>query len=385
MQPTAPNGRGWRKLIAIAAGMATAAVGAGVATAAGGGGIASPDPPVISGVVCISKCAGERQASVGARVRLEGRSLDSVSEVKFASANRRIAVTPATVATTSVEAKVPEGAVTGTVRVVGVSGDTADTPEDEPLEIVDDSRIPQSGDFKLTSAAATPHKTFYDGVKPPRVNYLFQGARPTDVQIEVVDRETAETVASFLDEDAQPATENRARWDGRTSGGGLAPNGKYKFRIGSVGGGKAETTEDSRFGFYRYRFPIAGKHDYGDGFGAGRNHQGQDVFARCGTTLRAARGGRVKFNKVHASAGNYLVIDGKGTGMDFMYAHMAERSPLKQGARVKTGQKIGQVGETGNASGCHLHFEAWSAPGWYDGGEALSKVTKLLKSWDRWS
>ena len=144
-------------------------------------------------------------------------------------------------------------------------------------------------------------------------------------------------------------------------------------------------TADSRFGFYKYRFPIAAKHSYGDGFGANRGHQGQDVFAKCGTTLRAARGGRVQWNKNHAAAGNYLVIDGKGTQSDFMYAHMLAPSPLREGERVHTGQRIGQVGDSGNASGCHLHFEAWSGPGWYEGGQALSSVRRLLKTWDAWS
>jgi murein DD-endopeptidase MepM/ murein hydrolase activator NlpD len=68
-----------------------------------------------------------------------------------------------------------------------------------------------------------------------------------------------------------------------------------------------------------------------------------------------------------------------------MYAHLQKRSPLTEGARVRTGQPIGRVGDTGNASGCHLHFEIWSAPGWYEGGDAMPSVGRNLKLWDTWS
>ena len=43
--------------------------------------------------------------------------------------------------------------------------------------------------------------------------------------------------------------------------------------------------------------------------------------------------------------------------------HLAEPSPFQPGDRVYTGQRIGAVGDTGNARGCHLHFELWGAPG----------------------
>ncbi len=51
-----------------------------------------------------------------------------------------------------------------------------------------------------------------------------------------------------------------------------------------------------------------------------------------------------------------------------MYAHLAEPSPLQAGETVRTGQPIGIVGDTGDATACHLHFEMWGAPGWYEGG-----------------
>jgi murein DD-endopeptidase MepM/ murein hydrolase activator NlpD len=108
------------------------------------------------------------------------------------------------------------------------------------------------------------------------------------------------------------------------------------------------------------------------------------VGAACGTRLLAARGGRVQYSGYQSAAGNYVVIDGKNSPWDFMYAHMIEPSPLKPGDLVRTGQPIGIVGSTGSSTACHLHFEIWDAPGWYKGGSPFDPYSLLLK-WDRYS
>ncbi|MBA3263467.1 MAG: M23 family metallopeptidase [Thermoleophilaceae bacterium] len=63
------------------------------------------------------------------------------------------------------------------------------------------------------------------------------------------------------------------------------------------------------------------------------------MFARCGTRLAAARGGRVEFAGYHSAAGNYVVIDGAGTGIDYVYMHMRETPLVQTGQRVFTGQR----------------------------------------------
>ena len=76
-------------------------------------------------------------------------------------------------------------------------------------------------------------------------------------------------------------------------------------------------------------FPVRGKHRYGTAtnrFGGGRGHGGQDVFARCGTRLAAARGGTVAFSGYHSRAGNYVVI----TGPEWI-------SPLLRGCKANSG------------------------------------------------
>lgn len=386
MDPAAPRRRGWRQLIGIAAGVSTTCIWGGIALASSGGGVGTPGAPSLTDVACVERCADIRAATAGSLVELSGHSLSGVDVVKFvAGTGGRISVGPSSTPTdTTVRARVPRGAASGTVRVSAYGVD-ADTPEEERLEIVAANQIPDSGGFKLTSATASPRNTYYDGGRDPRVSYVFAGSGPTDVRVEIIDTETNETVAAFIVNDAEPNARNTAKWDGLASDGKPAPDGEYGFRIGSAAGGDAEATRESRFRYHTYRFPIDARHSYGDGFGAGRDHEGQDVFAPCGTPLRAVRGGRVQTNDVHSAAGNYVVIDGKGTKMDFVYAHMLRRSPLREGARVRTGDLVGNVGQSGNASGCHLHLELWSAPGWYEGGNAMASVGRLLKAWDSWS
>jgi murein DD-endopeptidase MepM/ murein hydrolase activator NlpD len=102
----------------------------------------------------------------------------------------------------------------------------------------------------------------------------------------------------------------------------------------------------------------------------------------CGTPLVAARGGRVKFAGSQSRAGNYIVIDGDKTGRDYAYMHLRDPALLRTGDRVATGQLIGYVGKTGDATACHLHFEIWTAPGWYSGGRPVDPLA-TLQSWDQ--
>ncbi len=146
--------------------------------------------------------------------------------------------------------------------------------------------------------------------------------------------------------------------------------------VGGGGTGGGDTGDDAG----GHTFPLPAKHDYGDGYGAGRGHEGQDVFARCGKPIISARTGKVKYNDFDGGAGNYIVINGKGTKRDYMYAHMKRKPRLRKGERVRKGEQIGKVGDTGNASGCHLHFELWRGD-W----NGRPDVTRKLKKWDRYS
>jgi murein DD-endopeptidase MepM/ murein hydrolase activator NlpD len=140
-----------------------------------------------------------------------------------------------------------------------------------------------------------------------------------------------------------------------------------------------------------YVFPVPGPHTYGGAdalFGAPRGdhtHQGQDVLAGCGSPLLAAQGGIVRANTFQtAGAGYYMVIRGALNGEDYMYAHMTGPGAFVVGASVAAGQQIGTVGASGDATGCHLHFEIWTVPGWYSGGYPYDPLPQL-QAWDNYS
>jgi murein DD-endopeptidase MepM/ murein hydrolase activator NlpD len=348
---------------------------------ASGGGVTAPKPPALTGVSCVDRCAGLREAAPGARVELAGRRLGSVVKVKFPTKDGGAMVNPADVASRQVEAKVPDEATDGKLRVIDEFGQVAKAPK--RLEIISESALPAPGSFRLADATVTPEKAYFYGTGKPTLNYIFNGNGATDVRVDLVDQDDGAVVRSWVEEGVEPNSEQTLPWDGLGEDGKAAKSGEYRFQIGGVG----DTLDEggSAFGYYDHKFPVRGKHTYGDGTGAGRGHQGQDVFADCGTPLEAARGGKVQFKGYHGAAGNYVVIDGKKTGRDYAYMHLRNKAEVSEGDRVKTGQQIGEVGETGNASGCHLHFELWSPPGWYEGGNFLSSVTKQLKKWDKWS
>jgi murein DD-endopeptidase MepM/ murein hydrolase activator NlpD len=379
----APARRGRQSAIPAAVAVGVLSLGAGVAFA-GGGGVGPPHPPRVSDVVCVSTCGGIHKATAGSKVELSGRHLRYVAAVLFnVEGGGRVEADPVAVASRFVKVRVPDGAVTG--RPKATDSYHSDKSPTE-LKIVDPGQIQPSGRFKLRNASAKPRKSYYYGRKKPRVKYMFTNSEPTDVRIDVVKRPNGRVVDSWIERDQAPNTSHTTSWKGIRHGKPAA-NGRYKFRVGPQSGSMDSTTE-ARFTYHRFKFPVRGRHSYGDGVGAARSghtHQGQDIMGRCGTPLVAVRGGRVQWKAYHSAAGYYLVIDGKKTGHDYVYMHLRRRSHLHKGEAVRTGQQIGVMGESGNAVGCHLHFEEWSAPGWYAGGRFMSAVTRHLKKWDHWS
>jgi murein DD-endopeptidase MepM/ murein hydrolase activator NlpD len=361
-----------------------AAVSAGAAGSGGtGGGIDVPKPPKVADATCLTRCVGLRKATVGATVEVVGRRLKGVVAVKFKANRGRIAVKPKSRKGTRLTAVVPKGAMRGRLTVEDGFGNKSS--DDRSLAIKPASAIEDPGTFKLEDVSVSPNKAYFDGPKPPSIEYLFEAETQIDIRVDIIRRSSGETVRSLVKRNQDPFAAHTLTWDGLTDEGETAPNGKYRLRVGPLGSGGKNEGAGEVFGYYSHKFPLRGKHSYGDGLGAGRGHRGQDVFAKCGVPVVAARGGRVKAKGYQGAAGYYLVVKGRKSGRDYVYYHLKKRGRTTQGARVKTGEQIGLNGASGNASGCHLHFELWAAPGWFEKGGKVLNPTPKLRQWDGWS
>ena len=88
-----------------------------------------------------------------------------------------------------------------------------------------------------------------------------------------------------------------------------------------------------------------------------RAHTGVDYAAPTGTRIRAVGDGVVEFSGRQGGYGNMVILRHAGQSTT-AYAHMMRIAPnLRKGARIAQGDTVGFVGQTGWATGPHLHFE----------------------------
>lgn len=111
--------------------------------------------------------------------------------------------------------------------------------------------------------------------------------------------------------------------------------------------------------------PISGNYRISSSFGtrthpiSGKKHThtGIDFAAAQGTDIYAAEDGVVLVAQSWSSYGNCVIID-HGNGLWTLYGHIRNGGiKVEKGETVKKGQKIAEVGSTGNSTGPHLHFE----------------------------
>jgi murein DD-endopeptidase MepM/ murein hydrolase activator NlpD len=178
----------------------------------------------------------------------------------------------------------------------------------------------------------------------------------------------------------------------------VLPQGAYTLRISARdrrgrGLGRSARSIGARdLDFFHHRFPLVGAFSYGGAdsrFGAprrGHTHQGHDLSAADGTPIVAPRSGVIRVIEYQASgAGHYVVLRGDDERRDYVFMHLRAGSiPVRVGQRVRTGQRLGEVGTSGTSTGPHLHFEVWVG-GWFERDGAPIDPYPLLRAWDSWS
>lgn len=85
-------------------------------------------------------------------------------------------------------------------------------------------------------------------------------------------------------------------------------------------------------------------------------HAGDDFSAKIGTPVKCTGDGVVSKAKFDTRFGNYIEVD-HGFGYKTIYAHLKDGLLVKKGDKVKRGQSIARLGNTGRSTAPHLHYE----------------------------
>jgi hypothetical protein len=158
----------------------------------------------------------------------------------------------------------------------------------------------------------------------------------------------------------------------------------------------APAQADAGAAYRRIHFPVEGAvsftDDFGDARSGGRTHQGNDLMGKKLQPLLAAADGTVNMAKVDGGtglSGNMLSVR-DADGWQYWYIHINNDTPgtddglnppewrfapgIEQGVKVKAGQRIAFLGDSGNAesTGPHLHFEIHTPE-----GEVINPWTSL--------
>lgn len=113
-----------------------------------------------------------------------------------------------------------------------------------------------------------------------------------------------------------------------------------------------------------------------DSFGT-RNgvHKGIDIAAPVGSPVYAVDKGIVTKSYYSDTYGNVVFVKHE-YGIETVYAHLQERT-VQEGVKVTKGEIIGKMGNTGDSSGVHLHFEVHKQEWTFDKKNAVNPLTAL--------
>ena len=361
----------------LAAFLVTALLGSLAATAGaqedGSGGAQAPGRPSVSSASCATQKAWT--CARGQVLTLTGEELSGATTIVFLGGagtgdDVRVSLGAHSASAGELLVVVPPRARSGLLLLVSAMGASAQSPR--VLNVV--RRVPGIDDASHTRAFLA------GGRRAMEFHYTLTGEPADDARVEAV------RVGGGIVRSWRLTAAGSVRWDGFT-GDEPAPTGTYVLRLNAAATPVA--TEEAGSGTAVHLidglFPIRGPHTPPQSdvqrFGGPRGHQSTDHFSPCGTPLAAYTKGVVNTAGFQSAAGNYVVVD-MPSGESYAYMHLRDPALVSKGQSVFAGQRLGNVGQTGDASGCHLHIELWSAPGYYRGGSPFDSLP-LMRHLDR--
>jgi len=144
---------------------------------------------------------------------------------------------------------------------------------------------------------------------------------------------------------------------GRVTRGGSSGGSAQSRRPSALADARRKARRDAlREGRLRFAWPLSAPR-LTSRFGKrkGRPHEGIDLGARAGTTIRAAESGKVIYSGWLGDYGKVVIVKHAGLYRS-VYAH-ARVLHVGKGEFVEKGRRIAEVGTTGRSTGAHLHFE----------------------------
>ena len=125
-----------------------------------------------------------------------------------------------------------------------------------------------------------------------------------------------------------------------------------------------------------FAIPVLSNYRYTSGFGQrwGRPHNGVDFAAPNGTPIHTTADGTVSFAGWEGAYGRLIKIR-HAFGIETRYAHLS-KIRVKKGQRVSRGDRIGDMGNSGNSTGTHLHYEV------REGGKAVNPMRYIKAAKD---
>ena len=160
--------------------------------------------------------------------------------------------------------------------------------------------------------------------------------------------------------------------------GEAIPQPKATVNRGSSSSGGGRSSGSSRapvtYAGGAFRWPVSGGGNYISQY-YHYGHYGIDIAADYGSPVRSTASGTVIFAGWKGNGGGYQVWIAHGSGLYSTYNHMSAIS-VGSGQRVSKSQQVGRVGQSGRATGPHLHFEVWRGGIW-SGGSRVNPLAYL--------